>query len=388
MQAETCTEKRPDAAIPGWRLRLQAAIAPLVGLLKGEEGADAAEDGKDEHGAAGLGALLSFGVRVASAFITFLAQVLMARWLGAHDFGIYTYVWVVVNVVGTLATFGLSITAVRFLNEYFTHNRMDLARGFLRFGRVLSFGIGLLAAVGGIVILHTMPWCIDADFRRPLMVGLLSLPAFALTDFHDGTGRARSWLLLAFVPPYILRPLMLLVFVALGVWVLDERTALMAAVALVAATWLVAGVQYVLQDRRFRADFKDAAAQMDIRQWVWVSLPLLLLDSFTLLMTNIDVLILKAFVSADQIAVYFAAARVISFVAFIHFAVVAVAMPRFATAYAKRDIERAGKLLRQFRLWTFGPSLLAAAFLLAVGPFVLALFGPEFPAAWPVITAV
>ena len=384
MRVQSLTSGRPSREHSGWRLRLLSLAVRLRALL----GKNVEDEEDERHGVAGLGALFSFSVRVASALITFLAQVLMARWLGAHDFGIYTYVWVVVNVIGTLATFGLSMSAVRFLNEYMEHQRPALARGFLRFGRLLSFGMGLLAAAGGIALLHLFPELIEEQFRLPLMIGLASLPAFSLTDFHDGTGRARSWFFLAFVPPYILRPLLLLVFVGLGVWVFGLRNATLAAAALTLATWLVAILQMVLQEQRFREDLGRVKPLSHRRQWLAVSVPLLLLDSFTLLMTNVDVLLLKLFVEPTQIAIYFAAARVISFVAFIHFAIVAVAMPRFATAYARNDIATAGRLLRKFRLWTFVPSLLAAGLLLAIGPFVLRLFGEGFTAAWPVMAVL
>ncbi len=385
MRVQSLTSGRPAGGESHWRTWLRSRAVRLRSLL----GESAGDDGDDErHGIAGLGALFSFVVRVASALITFLAQVLMARWLGAHDFGIYTYVWVMVNVVGTLATFGLSMSAVRFLNEYMEHQHPALARGFLRFGRLLSFGMGLLAAAGGILLLHLFPDLIDEDFRLPLMIGLASLPAFALTDFHDGTGRARSWLSLAFVPPYILRPLLLLIFVGVGVWVFGMRTAWAAATALTLSTWLVAITQMLLQERRFRRELGGVRPAHQHRQWLAVSVPLLLLDSFTLLMTNVDVLLLKLFVEPSQIAIYFAAARVIGFVAFVHFAIVAVAMPRFATAYARNDIAAAARMLRRFRLWTFVPSLLAAALLLAIGPFVLALFGESFTAAWPVMAVL
>ena len=312
----------------------------------------------------------------------------MARWLGAHDYGLYTYAWVVVNVAGTLATIGLSMAAVRFLNEYLEHNRPDLARGFLRFGRLTVFLVGLSAALVGIGVLYLFPEVMEEAYRAPLMIALLALPAFAVTDFQDGAGRARSWLGLALVPPYILRPLLILLFVGAGIVLLDICNAVLAAAALVAATWLTAAVQFILQHRRFSEELKGAAARARRMEWLKVALPLLLLDSFTLLMMNIDVLLLKFFVRPEDIAVYFAAARVISFVAFVHFAVTAVAMPRFATAYARRDIAAARALLRRFRLWTFMPSLAAAGFLLAIGPFVLSLFGKEFPAAWGIMAVL
>ncbi len=373
------------AALSGWRRWQARFVALMPEMLRRHLLHD---EHAETHGGAGLGALLSFAVRITSSAIIFIAQVLIARWLGAHDFGIYTYAWVMVNVIGTLATVGLAMSAVRFLNEYMEHDKPVLARGFLRFGRWVSFSTALLAMLLAEAALYFWPGVIDPIYRQPLMIALLSLPAFALTDFHDGTGRARGWLMLALVPPYILRPLLVLLFTGVAILLLDVRNANIAAAALAVAIWLTAIIQFVLQERRFRDVLGTPRPQCQRMLWLKVSLPLLLLDSFTLLMMNIDVLLLKLFVSPAELAVYFAAARIISFVAFVHFAVTAVAMPRFATAYARRDIASASRLLRQFRMWTFAPSLAAAGLLLVVGPFVLGLFGPEFPTAWPVMVVL
>ncbi len=391
MCAQTVTSN-DIARLSGWRRWRSQLLALVPG--NNATGADTADADNadaaagDHHGSAGLGALLSFAIRIGSALITFIAQILMARWLGAHDYGVYTYVWVVINVVGTLATVGLSMSAVRFLNEYLEQQQPALARGFLRFSRIISLAVASLAMLGGIALLQLHPGVVEEAYHTPLMIGLLALPAFALTDFHDGTGRARGWLMLALLPPYILRPLLLLLVLGLGILLLGERDATIAATALVIATWVSALIQFVLQQRRFRAELGSTPPRMQAREWLKVSLPLLLLDSFTLLMMNLDVLLLKLFVAPQELAIYFAAARIIAFVAFVHFAVTAVAMPRFASAYAQNDIGKAGRLLRQFRLWTFVPSLAAAGFFLLIGPFVLGLFGPEFPAAMPVMAVL
>ncbi len=352
--------------------------APLRVLLTGE--------GDDAR--ARSGALLTFAIRITSALLAFLMQVLLARWLGAFDFGIYTYVWVWVNVLGTLCTVGFSTSSVRFLAEYARPHMHAFMRGFLRMGRLLSAGTGFLMAGIGIAAIHLFPDLAESHYVLPMTIGFLSLPAFALTDFHDGTGRARHWFLLAFLPPYILRPLLILVFVGLIAVFSGRTSATVAAAALTLSTWVTALVQFLLQHRKFSAELTSVPARYNTRQWIAVSLPLLLMDSFSLLMMNIDVLLLELFVTPDRIAVYFAAARTISFIAFIHFAIVAVAMPRFATAFAERDTERAARQLKRFRMWTLWPSLAAAAFFLLSGRYVLALFGKEFPAAWPVMFAL
>ncbi len=352
--------------------------APLRDLLAG--------DGDDAR--ARSGALLTFAIRITSALLAFLMQVLLARWLGAFDFGVYTYVWVWVNVLGTLCTVGFSTSSVRFLAEYARPHLHAFMRGFLRMGRLLSAGMGFVMAAIGIAAIHLFPDLAESHYVLPMTIGFLSLPAFALTDFHDGTGRARHWFTLAFLPPYILRPLLILVFVGLAALFMGRTSATVAAAALTLSTWVTALVQFLLQHRRFSEELAEVPARYRTRQWIAVSLPLLLMDSFSLLMMNIDVLLLELFVTPDRIAVYFAAARTISFIAFIHFAIVAVAMPRFAAAFAERDAARAARQLKRFRMWTLWPSLAAAAFFLLTGKYILALFGEEFPAAWPVMFAL
>ncbi len=97
--------------------------------------------------------MAAFAIRVVSAGIAFLSQILLARWVGLHEFGIYTYVWVVINVVGTLCALGFSTSAVRFIAEYRTRGEFALVRGFLRTGRSVSFGAGAVAAMAGLAYL-------------------------------------------------------------------------------------------------------------------------------------------------------------------------------------------------------------------------------------------
>ena len=57
----------------------------------------------------------AFLIRVASAGLLYLSQVLLARWMGTFEFGVYVYVWTWVLLIGTMADFGLAIAAQRFV---------------------------------------------------------------------------------------------------------------------------------------------------------------------------------------------------------------------------------------------------------------------------------
>ncbi len=363
------------------------AIDRLITLLPGPLGRLAKQIlGGDGDGAdAKRGALAAFAIRVVSAGIAFMSQVLLARWIGVHEFGIFTYVWVLATVVGTLCALGFSTSAIRFIPEYRSRGHFALTRGFLLTGRSLSFMAGLTVTVAGMAFLLTHADAVDAQYRVPIAIGLLCLPAFALTDFQDGVGRAEGWIDLALGPPYIFRPLLILLFVAFIVAIGWTRSAETAVQGAVIATWLTVVAQFVMQKQRMQTRVPDGERRYRWPLWFKVSLPLLLLEGFTLMMTNLDILLLNIFVSADHIALYFAAARTISLIGFVHFAITAVAMPQFTALAVAGDNKGIRQRLAQMRAWTLWPSLAGAAMLLILGKPLLWLFGPAFTDAYPVM---
>jgi O-antigen/teichoic acid export membrane protein len=349
--------------------------APLSALLLG----------RGEDAGSQRGAMMAFAIRVASAALAFGSQVLLARWIGGYQFGVFTYVWVWVNILGTLCTLGFAISAVRFLPEYRAVAAQELARGFLFTGRRVSFGAGLACTVLGLGVLYLLGGAIAEHYRVPLALALVSLPAFAVIDFQDGVGRAHGWIDLGLGPPYIVRPILLLAFVALAIAIGWSRSAETAVIAGVAANWVTFAAQYLLQERRLHTVLPRGRRGYRLDLWLKVSMPALALEGFALLMINLDILLLDAYVAPDRIAVYFAAARTISLVGFVHFAVTAACMPRFSAAHARGDPAAVEALYSAARKWTLLPSLAAGVVLLALGRPILWLFGPEFTAGYPVM---
>ncbi len=331
------------------------------------------------------GAITAFAIRVASAGILFFSHVLLARWLGTFEFGVYTYVWVWVTVIGTMCSLGFGTTVVRFVPEYLAHGKLDQARGFLRAARGISLGTGVICAVVGLAALQIGDGWYDKTYKVPFSLAMLCLPAFAMTDFQDGVGRSQSWIALALAPPYIVRPIALLCLIGLAVLVGWDQDAETAMFALVFAVWLTAIMQYGLQRHHMAGVIPPGGRAYQLKLWMIVSLPVLLLEGFTLVMMNMDVLLLELYVDPDQIAIYFATARTITLISFVHFAVTAAVMPRFATLHANGDTASIRGLLNQARLWTLLPSLAGAAGLVVLGKPVLWLFGSDFTAGYPLM---
>jgi O-antigen/teichoic acid export membrane protein len=116
-----------------------------------------------------------------------------------------------------------------------------------------------------------------------------------------------------------------------------------------------------------------------------VSFPIFLVEGFYFLLTYTDILVLERFVSPEQVAIYYAATKLVAIVAFIYFAVAAAAAHRFTEYHVTGNIAELNRFVRSSIRWTFIPSVFAALAIVASGKFLLWLFGPEFTAGYSLL---
>ena len=327
----------------------------------------------------------AFLIRVASAALIYLTQVLLARWMGSFEFGVYVYVWTWVLLIGGLFDLGLAQSAQRFIPEYAERQRPDLLRGFLAGSRWLVVGIATSAAVlAALAILVATPW-LDHYLILPLFLACLCLPFYALSGVQDGIGRSYNWLLVGLAPPYILRPTLLIALMAAAYAAGLPVNAQGAMLAAVGATWLTAILQLLMLNRRLAKTVPQGPKVYEVGTWLRTSVPIFLVESFYLLLTYTDILMLQAFRSPADIAIYYAAAKTLALVAFVNFSVAAAVAHRFTEYHLSGDRERLSAFLAESIRWTFWPSLAATALILALGLPFLWLFGPEFTSGYPIM---
>jgi O-antigen/teichoic acid export membrane protein len=364
---------------PGDRLARRLKWRALAARLRGWRG-----DGSDRSVARRI-AGTAFLIRVASAAIIYLSQILLARWMGRFEFGIYVYVWAWVGFLGMLSPIGIAYSAQRFIPEYRTRGDHDGLRGFLRGSRrlCLALGLGAGAALAGAVWL--LADRIPAYYVAPFMIASLPLAIFAVSCIQDSTARAFDRVDLALIPGFIVHPLLIMAAMAAlhvsGVPV-TGRDALIAAAA---AFWLVVLAQGVLLDRSLAREVAPGARRYEVAAWIRTSLPIFLVDGFFILLTYVDLLVLQAFVGPEEVAVYYAAAKTLVLISFVSYAVAAAAAHRFSEYHVAGEHEKLARFVADTVRWTFWPSLALAIGLLVVGKPLLSLFGPGFSDGYPLV---
>jgi O-antigen/teichoic acid export membrane protein len=156
---------------------------------------------------------------------------------------------------------------------------------------------------------------------------------------------------------------------------------LAAAVASLAA----ALIQGVAIGRRLRTRIAAGVRAYDFRTWIATSLPISIAGTFYFLLSYVDILVLQAYRPATDVAVYFAAQKLLALVAFVHFSIAATVAHRFSEMRAAGQQEQLVRFYARARQWTLWPSLAGVVFLMTFGWPLLWLFGPEFVSGYALL---
>jgi O-antigen/teichoic acid export membrane protein len=155
-------------------------------------------------------------------------------------------------------------------------------------------------------------------------------------------------------------------------------TAETAVTAVAAALMLTVIGQTFVLNRRLAHAVPPGPKTYEVKTWLSISLPTLIVEGFYLLLTNVDIILLQHFRSPDDVAVYYAAAKTLMLISFVHFAVSAAVGHRFSEYHVTKDHNRLKDILTDSIRWTFWASLAASIVILAMGRPLLSLFGLHF----------
>jgi O-antigen/teichoic acid export membrane protein len=326
-----------------------------------------------------------FLVRVASALLALASQVLLARWMGSFEFGIYIYVWTWVLMIGALSDAGLSSAARRFIPEYTGIKSFDLLRGFLSGSRWLAFGVAAaVGAVGAIGVTAIAPY-LDQFTVVPLYLACVTIPIYGLVQVQAGIAQSYDWPNLALMPFYIWRQITLTALMGAAYLSGAPTGAVTAMIVAVVTTWAVTIGQLIVLDRRLKNTVPGGPKRYEVKTWFATSLPIFVAEAFYLLLTYVDILALENLRSPDDVAVYYAGARLLAIVAFVYFAISGATTHKFTEYHVSGDKARLAAFFAETVRWTFWPSLAICVLILALGKPLLGLFGAGFERGYPVM---
>ena len=325
----------------------------------------------------------AFVMRVMSAALAYISQILFARWMGRFEFGLYVYVWTWLLLLGSFAPLGFSSSAQRFIPEYSGRGDFDRLRGFLFGSCWLPIAAGLVVAALGAATVYGLGSRVPSYYLIPLALAAICIPVHGVSDVNGGIARSYNWINLAIFPGYVLRPLLLLAGMAAVYFAGISPSAIVAMALAVAVYWATTMGQSIALYRKLRSKIPAGPRRYDFAFWLATALPIFLVEGFYFLLAYTDVLVLDLFAGPDDVAVYYAATKTLAIVAFVYFSVSAATAHRFSEYHVSGARDRLEAFLAVSIRWTFWPSLAITLLFLAFGKPLLNLFGEGYEHGYP-----
>jgi O-antigen/teichoic acid export membrane protein len=327
-------------------------------------------------------------VQVAGAGLAYGLQVLLARLLGASHYGVYSYILVWVGFAALLAGLGLPAASVRFLPVYQASGDHARIAGFVQAASRLTFATGSASVLCGAVAAVGLHVVGNLAHPEGVLLGAVLVPALAGSMLYTEIARARGRVAIAFVPPMVVRPLLIGAIASVIFLLRGSLSSNGALAASLCAGCLLVATQYAVTRRLLGRGDYVAQPVFELREWCGVGLTLLAAGAFIITLLQVDIVIVAAFLGSRDAGVYAAASKTATLVSFVILAVNAAAAPQFASLWATRSIDELQRLVAQLAAVIFWPSLAIAVGLAALAVPVLSMFGPEFSKARWVLIAL
>ena len=324
------------------------------------------------------GTAIALAIQLLGIAVTYMMEVLLARWMGAVQYGVYDYVISIGTLLGFIAGLGLPNSLLRFIPEYIVRQDWGKLRGIVWGSwRYVFLSSVLVALVGVAILVSRDKYNSDVAFTT-FLLGLSIIPLQALVRHQREMSRGIKHMTLAYLPFMVMSPLLI---IAGGFYYQDRLSSNKAIAITCLSLSLVLALQLWIFNRQLPKQCQLTPAIYSRREWFAVAIPLLFNDSGFVVLSQTDTIMTGAILGSFHVGIYSAAFKTAAGVSFILGAVNAIAAPMFATLYAQEDYEGLQKLTATVARWMFYPTLFFALLLIIFGDRVLGLFGEEFIAA-------
>jgi O-antigen/teichoic acid export membrane protein len=319
----------------------------------------------------------SFGLRFIYTGLTFLTNILLARFLGTEDFGIYNYTVTWSYLLAVFGTIGLDNLLVREVSVYCSQSSWGLLKGILRWANQSSLVFSLSLSAIAIVVAALMD--IEAHMFIAFVLAIASLPFASLRNLRRGVMRGLDKVTIGLVPEMLVAPSVILISLIAAYWILQER---------LTATWLV-GIytaitimtlimSMILVDRYLPSEIANAIPQFQSRKWLNSALPFMFFEGIYVINARVDVLMLGALDSVEAAGIYVPVNRGAQLINFVLMAVCSALAPTIARLYAEGKREKLEATTVKTARGALLVALVFTILLLIFSKPYLLLFGREF----------
>jgi O-antigen/teichoic acid export membrane protein len=333
-----------------------------------------------------LGGAAAFTIYIASAGVTACSQLLIARIVGVHTYGVYAYVIAWLTILAYFCALGFDIALLRMVSAYQTVGASSLARGVVQYAERRALAISVIIVLIGTLVIEIWPSRLSAELKSTFLAGFILIPIWALLWIRCSIVRAFGGVVLALMPDRVVRDGLLVVLVVLAGlvlgWHIDAPAVMMAAV--VGST--VALVLASLAVRRLRPDaMKMVVPEYAAASWRQIAVPFMIIGAAEALLNRTGVVLLGWFGETKEAGIYNLAFNIAFLVILPRTAINTLFAPTISSLFTRNDQVTLQALVTRAASWTLCTAVGIALVLAILAEPTLAWFGKDFAAGAPAL---
>lgn len=320
-------------------------------------------------------ASLSFLMRFGGLFFQFVGSILIARMLGAQEYGAFTYAATWAVFVGTFLPLGLGELSIRELPTYLTQKKFANINGYFVTALSTIIITGSVAGILLAVLEKTEVLVLFPGWQLVTIYALVHAFVLLVSNGLNGFQRILTSQLLETVFRQGLYLFLIGIILALGYSLTPTGVFQL---SLLSALPALAIMVVVLAKMRRRNGIGRAKYEFELGTWFTGAIPLLMTTVASRLQLDLDVLMVGSILGNFDVGIYRAAARGAILVTIANMVAIQLVGPMLSRALAAGNKPEAQRLLSQAAIVSF---LTGMPIILVLGfgsSLYLGLFGAEF----------
>ena len=321
--------------------RLETLPTMVLTGIAAQQGKRQPEMKSEVSGAAGAASLMGLGSIIGS-ILKYVSAFLIQYGFGPGGYGLYTLSLSLVNLIAATFNLGLDDAMVRYIAIYRGKQQQKSLRGLLIFCTTLA---GLAGIAGALLLIY-----FTTGILQPVLQFLLLCLVLVFFRSKDGI------------------------------------TAV--AVALFISTMFNTVLNLYFLFRQVERFVTPEPEHYEVREWLTFASFNFLTTIIDTVLDSIDTILLAAFgVSDVAIGQYGAAIRLGNFIAMPLLSINNVFAPTIAELHSKGELQKLESMFKLLTKWSVMFSLPIFLIMVLFSPYLLALPGPGFVSAWPLLIA-
>ena len=319
------------------------------------------------------------------AFLSFLSTMILARLLGAENFGVYKFSITILNLATLLTTLGFPSLIIREAAIYRSKNEWKLLRGLFVFSRNIAVILSLGVLVFFLSIKIYSQNKVGFAFDDIWLLVLIALPLVSFNKLSQAFISSYDFAYLSQISSGVLSPI-ILVTLSYTLFSLSSLKIsdvfyiyfLASLCAFLLNVFLVKKTSPTPKNTTHSSAFKS-------KEWLSSAIVLMSLSAVYTVNSQIDIVMLGVLSDSANVGIYAVSNRITTLLVFFLSSANLVIAPSLARFYASGERKKTAKILAKVTRISFIFSIVSVVALSVFGGKILSTFGGEYAVGYWVL---